>query len=110
MDIMVDIDGTLTNERSGFNYVQRTPRLDIIDLINKLYESHRITLWTSRHSEDEQVTRVWLAEHNVKFHVLIFNKPWYDIFLDDKAINACEGKYIEQVESTIRRDRGGFVE
>lgn len=90
MVIAVDIDGILTVETEGWGdsvYRARTPRLDNIQKINRLYqEGHLIILHSARHLEDEPVTVRWLREHKVKYHRLILGKLHYDIAIDDRAI------------------------
>lgn len=89
--IYVDIDGTLTVETEGYGnklYSQRTPRRDVIKLVNKLsMDGNIIIIWTSRYIEDKMITRKWLNDNGVLFDNLLFNKPKYDIFIDDKAEN-----------------------
>jgi len=33
-------------------------------------------------------TRFWLEEHSVPYDQLIFGKPYGDVYVDDKAVNA----------------------
>ena len=90
--IYVDIDGTLTLETEGFGnqaYQERTPILPAIDSINKLKkEGYQIILWTSRFSEDKTVTEQWLKSYGVKYDRIIFDKPFYVAFIDDKSWNS----------------------
>ena len=87
MIVACDIDGILTNETNGHDYENRTPRLENIEKLNKLYyDGNYIYLFTSRFSIDENVTIKWLLKYNVKYHKIIFDKPQYDLFIDDKAI------------------------
>jgi capsule biosynthesis phosphatase len=37
-----------------------------------------------------QITRDWLAEHNVPYDELIFGKPYGDAYIDDKALRPQE--------------------
>lgn len=89
--VYVDIDGTMTMECEGFGekiYRSRTPRQDIIDAVNKLYDDGKfIVVWTSRFEEDRKVTMRWLKENRIKYHKLVMDKPQYDLLIDDKAIS-----------------------
>lgn len=85
-----DIDGTITNETDGWDYVNRTPKNHVIELIQKLYKTAYIILWTSRLSIDEKVTRAWLRKHNVPYHELKFDKMFFDLYICDKAISVEE--------------------
>jgi hypothetical protein len=87
--IYVDIDGTLTNETFGYGndiYAERTPRQDIIDRVNDLFDKgHTIILWTARHKCDRSVTKKWLKKYKVKYNNLILGKPKYTLFVCDRA-------------------------
>lgn len=83
----VDIDGVLTIETHGWNYEDRTPRWEIIEIINKLYyEGNHITLFSSRYPSDKIITMRWLNKYGVKFNKLILGKPKFEIYIDDIAI------------------------
>ncbi len=82
----IDIDGTLTLETDGWDYNNRTPNVERIRGVNKLYEAgNTIILFTARFIEDEEVTRHWLSFHNVQYHRLVLGKIQYDVIIDDKA-------------------------
>ena len=87
--IFFDIDGVLTIETEGFGeevYADRTPNKSAIPVVNRLYKmGHQIVLWTARFEEDREVTMNWLRKHGVKYHTLIMDKPYYDLFIDDKG-------------------------
>ena len=86
--IYVDIDGTLTNEIEGHSYARRTPNKFIIGRINELFNNgNTIVLWTSRYACDRDITFIWLHRHNVKFHMVIFDKPKFDLYVCDRVLN-----------------------
>lgn len=98
MIIRVDVDETvcITPDNPRI-YEQATPIYENIEKINKLYDQgHTIIYWTARgsrsninwHSLTEQQLRSWGA----KFHELHCNKPYYDLFIDDKTIRIEELK------------------
>lgn len=94
MRYIVDIDGTICNTPSG-NYVNSKPILKNIKKINQLYEKgHEIIYWTARGGNSgidwSDLTKHQLENWGCKFHELRMNKPVYDIWIDDKAINAEE--------------------
>jgi len=93
LNIYVDIDETICITPSSRDYKKSTPIIENISKINTLYdEGHIITYWTARGTQTgtnwrettESQFRLW----NVKYHKLIFGKPTYDIFIDDKNINS----------------------
>ncbi|MFA5340133.1 MAG: hypothetical protein WC332_00005 [Clostridia bacterium] len=95
MVIYVDIDGTIATITPDANYSNAQPIQENIDYINGLYEKgHKIIYWTARGTETgidwRDVTVIQFHQWGVKYHGLKFGKPTYDLFIDDKAINAKE--------------------
>jgi len=86
MRIAVDIDGVLTNEIDGFDYVTRTPNIENIERVNRLHQAgHKIVLFTARLAQDEEITINWLKKHGVEYDWLVLEKMFYDILIDDHA-------------------------
>jgi uncharacterized HAD superfamily protein len=86
MRIGVDIDGTLTTSSEGFDYAARLPNLEMIEWVNKQFaDGHHITLFTARLKIDRSVTSVWLKKHNVRYNDIIFEKPKFELYIDDIA-------------------------
>ena len=97
MKYIIDIDGTICsvvlNDDGSVNYDKTQPYKDRIKKINKLIsEGHEITYWTARGSASgvvrSELTRKQLTEWGARYHELLFYKPVYDIWIDDKAINS----------------------
>jgi len=64
-----------------------------ISKINELYkDGHTIVYWTARGTTTgidwREVTEKQFSEWGVRYHELKFGKPNYDLFIDDKNINA----------------------
>ena len=96
MTIFVDIDETICTKTYG-DYSEAQPIKKNIGKINKLFdEGHAITYYTSRGATTgknwESLTYAQLKKWKVKYHKVLFNKPFYDIFIDDKAYR------IEEIE------------
>ena len=94
MIIYVDIDNTIFDTQ-GMDYEGSKPILDRIEKMNKLYDDgHTIVYWTARGSGSgkdwSEVTKEQFKRYSVKCHTLKFEKPIYDIFIDDKNINSEE--------------------
>lgn len=90
--IFVDIDNTIciTN---GTDYVNAKPIYDNIAKINHLYDNgYYIVYWTARGTKSKidwtELTKQQFDRWLVKYHELRFNKPVYDLFIDDKNINS----------------------
>lgn len=112
MKYVFDIDGTLTvpmDPLGNHLYEESVPDLDVIKEVNRLYdEGHEITLFTARGASSgknwHNLTLKQLTEWGVKYHELIDNgKPSWDIFIDDKAINADDWRKL------IKKKKIGFV-
>ena len=88
--LMFDIDGTLCNQVKG-DYLKATPFIERIKKINDLRENGMyIKLFTSRgitSGIDWTIqTKQQLASWGLEYDELIFGKPHYDLFIDDKSI------------------------
>lgn len=93
MIIYIDIDETICTGGVLKGYDKAEPLQKNIDIFNGLYESgYTIVYWTARGSRTGidwiEVTKNQLQQWNVKYHELKFNKPSYDLFIDDKNLNS----------------------
>lgn len=89
--IYVDIDETICETPSPRNYFNAKPITENIDKINKLYDKgYTIVYWTARGSRTQinwyELTKKQLNEWGAKHHELKTNKPYYDLFIDDKSL------------------------
>ncbi len=87
-----DIDGTICTDTNG-NYDSAKPFKLRIEHINALYAAgNTISLFTARGSTTgidwRVLTEEQLAEWGLCYHTLIMGKPYADLFIDDKAIQA----------------------
>lgn len=93
-----DIDGVICVTR-GNDYKNSKPIISSVRKINELFlEGHTILLFTSRYmgrskenilkakKRGYKFTYNQLKNWKINFHKLIFGKPSYDIFIDDKAL------------------------
>lgn len=93
MLICVDLDWTLC-EANGWwdkeSCLSVKPLQDRIDKVNQLVmEWNFIIIFTARSPELFKETMAWLLLHNVSYHwINMQRKPWADLYIDDKAINA----------------------
>lgn len=124
--IVVDVDGTLTNEKSD-----ETSYSDVIvsesmksRLMSLKLEGYWIVLYTSRNMRTHEgniglimkntaPTLInWLAENEIPYDEIHFGKPWcgHDgFYVDDRAVRPREfvENSIEQLRSILKRDRLG---
>ena len=91
MRFMVDIDGTICNNTNG-DYENAKPYTNRIKRMNQLYEEgNEVHYWTARGMNSgkdwQELTRKQFKEWGIKYTSLNFNKPAYDLRIDDKCIN-----------------------
>lgn len=91
MKWLVDIDNTIciTNNSS---YIDAIPKLDVIAFLNKRFDNgDQIIYWTARGTMTGinwyHITKDQLDRWGCHYTELRMNKPDYDIWLDDKALN-----------------------
>jgi len=88
--IYVDIDETICQTPESRCYEDAKPIQENINKINKFYdEGHTIVYWTSRGSRKQidwyDITEKQLNSWGVRYHELRVDKPYYDLFIDDKT-------------------------
>ena len=88
MKYYIDIDGIICNNTYG-KYDEAIPIFENIKKINKKYdEGHEIILWTARGGTTgidwRKTTEEQMKKWGVKYHSLCFDKPEYDVIVDDK--------------------------
>tara|TARA_R110000824_G_scaffold401421_2_gene612076 strand:- start:1103 stop:1393 length:291 start_codon:yes stop_codon:yes gene_type:complete len=88
----IDIDETICTSPKSRNYSEAQPIKEKIHKANKLYEKgNTIIYWTARGTgtgiDWRETTERQFKEWGVKYHELKFQKPMYDIFICDKALN-----------------------
>lgn len=97
--IFVDIDETIClhpdtdkNASKGTrDYSNAIPINENIAKVNKLYkDGNRIVYWTARGSRTGidwfDLTKSQLEKWGAKYHELKCDKPFYDIFIEDRSI------------------------
>ena len=85
--IAIDIDGTICTEEKAFERGLAVPFQEAILTINQLHqEGYTIILFTGRGWQEYKQTKKWLNDNGVKHDELIMGKPFYDVFVDDRAL------------------------
>tara|TARA_Y100000591_G_C21619096_1_gene586877 strand:+ start:192 stop:521 length:330 start_codon:yes stop_codon:yes gene_type:complete len=93
MKIFIDIDETICLNNDDRDYNKAKPIKKNIAKMNALFDSgHNITYWSARGTgtgkDWYKITKDQFKKWNVKYHHLILGeKPIYDLLIDDKAIN-----------------------
>ena len=102
--IICDIDGTICSQRvfskerapdDEVSFREAVPFPKRIEYMNSLYDDdHYIIYWTARGYESGtdflEETRKQLDSWNVKYNECITFKPFYDIWIDDKAVGVAK--------------------
>lgn len=93
--IYIDIDETICETPQTRDYFEAIPIKENIEKINKLYEAgNTIVYWTSRGSRKQinwyTLTKSQLDSWGAKHHELRVDKPYYDLFIDDKTLRIQE--------------------
>ena len=112
--ICFDIDGVICKTKNN-NYKKSKPIKRNIKLINLLFDKNfEIIIYTARfmgRNKDQiskakkqgyKFTSNQLAKWGVKYHKLIFGKPSFDIYVDDKNLGF-KKKWIRQLKLKIRK-------
>lgn len=104
MIIFIDIDETICTIPDKYKgiltqYNHAVPNLPNIIKANKLFNAgHRIVYWTARGVTTginwREVTIEQFHKWNVQYHELRMGKPYYDLFIDDKALNTKDWKLL----------------
>lgn len=111
MIIYIDIDNTICYSKNETQYELSTPIEDNIRMANALYDmGHTIVYWTARGTKTgidwSDITIQQFKLWNVKYHDIIFGKPCYDIFIDDKNINASDFmKFYKEIVNSIEESQ-----
>ena len=93
-----DIDNVICITK-GKNYKNAKPNIPGINKINELFDNgYMIKLFTARYmgrnseniarakKQGLKMTETQLKKWKIKYHKLIFGKPSFDLFVDDKSI------------------------
>ena len=89
-----DIDGVICTNTHG-NYEGALPIDRIIVQINALYAAgHKIVLFTARGTvtgiDCRELTERQMKSWGVRYHDLLFGKPYFDLMIDDRAMSLGE--------------------
>ena len=85
--IVIDLDGTIFEEKIEQDRAKAVPLTDAVESVNALYDmGHTIILYTGRTYRELEPTLNQLKRYGVKYHHLVMGKPVADIVIDDRAI------------------------
>uniref|UniRef100_A0A6M3IZ15 FCP1 homology domain-containing protein n=1 Tax=viral metagenome TaxID=1070528 RepID=A0A6M3IZ15_9ZZZZ len=92
MTIYVDVDRTLCTFKHVNGRKTAIPNRDVIARVNKLYDDgNTIVIYTARGRTNgkgyKELTERQLEEWGVLYHSIDYDKPLWDLLIDDKVIN-----------------------
>lgn len=98
--IRIDIDETICMTPDDRDYNKAKPIKKNIEKMNKLYDAGAVIIyWTSRGSTTKidwrSLTKQQLDKWGVRYQKIECNKPYYDLFIDDKVLNI---KNIDEID------------
>jgi len=97
MIIYIDIDNTICKTQDVSDYSKSTPISENIEKVKALVsEGHDVSFWTARGSlsgkDWQELTLNQLASWGVGGIPVIFDKPYFDLFIDDRVMNVEDWK------------------
>jgi hypothetical protein len=92
MIIYIDIDNTICTTLDTSDYSKSTPITKNIEKVKRfIEEGHEVSFWTARGSVSgvdwSDLTRKQLDSWGLKGIPIIFGKPYFDLFIDDRVMN-----------------------
>ncbi|TKD50320.1 HAD-IIIC family phosphatase [Sphingomonas baiyangensis] len=104
--IVIDLDDTITQDRSSAEYREKLPNLDVVEKLREYRaQGFEIVIHSARNMRSfaGAIGRInvhtlpivleWLARHDVPFDEVIMGKPWCGeggFYVDDKTVRPDE--------------------
>ena len=97
MIIYIDIDKTICDTTDESDYSKSTPIYENIEKVKALVEAgNEVSFWTARGTltgkDMEPLTLQQLSSWGLGDIPVIFGKPYFDLFIDDKVLNVVDWK------------------
>ena len=88
MRIIIDLDGTICEEKNFFQRPLAKIKKGARNFINKLrIKKYTVIIYSARSWNEFEMTKNWLAKNKIKYDQLVLGKPVGDFWIDDRAIN-----------------------
>ena len=90
--IACDLDKTLCLGESfrDEECIAAEPIPKMIEYVNEVLHKKNhcfINIFTARKEYLRTATEYWLKKHGVKYHTLVMEKLWSEVYIDDRAVN-----------------------
>ncbi len=97
MIVYIDIDNTICETKDVSDYSKSTPIMENIKKVKTLVsQGHDVSFWTARGSlsgkDWSELTKNQLKSWGLGDIPIIFNKPYFDLFIDDRVMNTEDWK------------------
>mgnify|MGYP001208644582 CR=1 FL=1 len=87
MKLVIDLDGTICEEKKQFSRSLAKPIKGAVDALKNLKNNgNTIILYSARTWAEYEMTVDWLSKHQIPYDQLILGKPQGDYWIDDRAI------------------------
>jgi SAM-dependent methyltransferase len=87
MNIVLDLDGVICEEKSTFERSLAKPIVGAIESIHVLkQQGHRIFIYTARSWSEYNMTVAWLDKYGISYDELLMGKPIADLWVDDRCL------------------------
>lgn len=105
MRIIIDLDGTICDEKNFFQRPLAKIKKGAKKFINNLKKKNfTIIIYSARSWNEYEMTRNWLVKNKIKYDQLVLGKPVGDLWIDDRAINFKDWKKVEKKFKKIKKN------
>tara|TARA_Y100001958_G_C21018796_1_gene396164 strand:+ start:415 stop:744 length:330 start_codon:yes stop_codon:yes gene_type:complete len=106
MRIILDLDGTICDEKNFFQRPLAKLKKGARNVINRLKKNgHTVIIYSARSWNEFEITKNWLRKNKIKYDQLVLGKPVGDWWIDDRAINFKNWSKVEDQIFKIKKNR-----
>ena len=122
LTIAIDVDGTVAEssnidfsgvDKNPCELMKARPIKGALEAVKELYrQGHKIVFYSSRNHGSKEVTKKWLKKYGFPFHHVVMEKFVAHVYIDDRALNGCNWKYVMKeikkpnLPGKLARERG----
>lgn len=106
MKIVIDLDGTICEQKPTFERSLAKPLEYAKETMQRLKDQgHYIIIYTGRGWLEQSMTEKWLKDNGIPYDQILFGKPYYDIWIDDRAFTFKDWEDVEDMLEIFREDK-----
>ena len=107
MKLIIDLDGTICEEKNFFEKSSAKVNINAKKIIDKLkLEGNTIIIYSARPWNQYEMTKKWLFKNKIKFDQLLLGKPIGDYWIDDRAIKYTDWK---KIYAKLKKNKKTFL-